>query len=367
MSNGHLNKQALTDDNEANVRFAQFQSKDPFPSIDAALLNSADIHDYIIATGMICPYEPERKLKSASYEILFNETQIIYWDEDNKKQIYTFKDEQNIFPLKKNSIIYASLITKFRVPDYIALRFNLRINLVHKGLLLGTGPLVDPGFEGNLLIPVHNLTANNYELRGDEGFIWIEFTKISKNTQWSNDTDLPRAGSYVEFPEDKKNLSVERYFESANKNNPIQSSIPGEVKEAKDVASNAKTTAQEIKTRLDNIVRKFGWGSFFAILIAIIFGVYPLVSLLQDSISYVKDAKEKVNNKLEELKVLEKELQDLRKELLSLKNSKKESQATQKGSQPEASLSKRIPHGEVQKSVTPDQRAIQPKNARTTK
>ena len=50
---------------------------------------------------------------------------------------------------------------------------------MHRGLLLGTGPLVDPGFHGRLLIPLHNLTSDEYTIRGDEGLIWMEFTKTS--------------------------------------------------------------------------------------------------------------------------------------------------------------------------------------------
>ena len=50
---------------------------------------------------------------------------------------------------------------------------------MHRGLLVGTGPLVDPGFRGKLLIPLHNLTLDAYEIRGDEGLIWVEFTKTS--------------------------------------------------------------------------------------------------------------------------------------------------------------------------------------------
>ena len=40
---------------------------DPFPNIPSALLNSADIHDYIETTGMVYPYDP-KFMKSSSYE-----------------------------------------------------------------------------------------------------------------------------------------------------------------------------------------------------------------------------------------------------------------------------------------------------------
>ncbi len=34
-------------------------------------------------------------------------------------------------------------------------------SIVYKGLLLGTGPIVDPGFVGKLYIPLHKLLQIN--------------------------------------------------------------------------------------------------------------------------------------------------------------------------------------------------------------
>jgi deoxycytidine triphosphate deaminase len=83
------------------------------------------------------------------------------------------------FVLRRNSIAFVQVEPVFRIPDYIALRFNLKILHVHRGILLGTGPLVDPGFVGNLYIPLHNLTDSDYTFKGGEGLIWMEFTKVS--------------------------------------------------------------------------------------------------------------------------------------------------------------------------------------------
>ena len=50
-----------------------------------------------------------------------------------------------------NSIVFVECDLDFRLPDFIALRFNLQIRHVHRGLLLGTGPLVDPGYRGKTM------------------------------------------------------------------------------------------------------------------------------------------------------------------------------------------------------------------------
>lgn len=232
---------------EAASRFKEYKSKDPFPDIPPALLNSADVADYVRETGMIYPFDL-KDLKSASYEIrLWG--RCIYWDERSGKQNFPLEKEGDKFDLKQNSIAYIDLGTTFRVPDYIALRFNLRITNVHRGLLLGTGPLVDPGFEGHLLIPLHNLTNNDYTFEYNEGFIWVEFTKLSPNGLWAGHLcNEARHAKYKPFLKEKTYLSAEFYLGKALRNNvasTIESSIPAVIQNAQSYAEKASRDAGE--------------------------------------------------------------------------------------------------------------------------
>jgi hypothetical protein len=62
--------------------FKLYGIKDPFPDIQPALLNSADIYDYIAETGMIAPFYPA-SLKPASYEASLLGS-LIWWDENKE-------------------------------------------------------------------------------------------------------------------------------------------------------------------------------------------------------------------------------------------------------------------------------------------
>ena len=268
-------------DDEAKDRFDRNSNPDPFPEIPPALLNSADIFDYVRTTGMIFPFDPTpERLKSASYEVPFLGL-VIYWDDGKRSERQI--ENGTTFPLKKNSIAFVWLDTTFRLPDYIALRFNFRITHVHRGLLLGTGPLIDPGFAGRILIPVHNLTSEDYELVGGQGLIWVEFTKISPNTLWDAKSD--RSGeNFHGFPPEKRYQQPHYYFEKASHNQPIQSSIPGEVKKAKDDAEAAKNSAKGAEEYVATMRRWIYWGGGLAILALIVgiasalVGVFTLVS-----------------------------------------------------------------------------------------
>jgi deoxycytidine triphosphate deaminase len=245
-------------DQEAEKRFNQFRSRDPFPSIPSALLNSADIVDYVAATGMIFPFDGnEENFKSASYrvDILGN---YVYWNEKTKKTSSVLERGQEL-TLKPNSIVFVTVEPMLRIPNYIALRFNLQISHVYKGLLVGTGPLVDPGFIGKLSLPLHNLTANEYTLKGGDPIIWMEFTKLSPNKEWTSDNDaIARSGVFIGFPQRKNRLrGIDNYLEKAvGRDRKVISSIPYAVEKAYRRAEEAAEASIEARENMARTERQ---------------------------------------------------------------------------------------------------------------
>jgi deoxycytidine triphosphate deaminase len=229
---------------DAEDRFRRTANQDPFPLIPAALLNSSDFYNYTAATGMVCPFE-EEQLKSACYAIRIGD-QVRYWDGDNKSKEMILSARQ-IFEVPANSIVFIETKEVFRLPPYIAMRFNLNINNVHRGILLGTGPVVDPGFEGHLLIPLHNLTTSTYYFHEGETFIWAEFTKVSPYLLWDSSAHGRYAhynlhNKYRPFPDSKKKLHPAEYLQAASKTS-VTSSIAGTIAELKQFKNNVKYVA----------------------------------------------------------------------------------------------------------------------------
>ncbi|MGY3577820.1 deoxycytidine triphosphate deaminase [Bradyrhizobium sp. USDA 4504] len=245
----------------AETRSARYRGKDvdidPFPSIPRALLSSEHVKAYVRQTGMIHPFA-EGHLKSASYEVSAG-GRFIYWDENGEKKSKPVARDGTI-TLPPNSISFVQVGITFRLPQYIAVRFNLRITHVHRGLLLGTGPLVDPGFHGKLLIPLHNLTSDEYTIRGDEGLIWMEFTKTSHKAT-EGIVEHPVVEQFEATEARKNDQPPEYYFDRASKNRPIRSSIPGVVAEARSQAKDAVDAA----ARAERTNRIFVGGGLLAV------------------------------------------------------------------------------------------------------
>jgi len=292
-----------TDDDDAARRFDVWRDKDPFLEIPSALLNTRDVLDYIAATGMICPFRPDlndltRTLKPATCAIPIGGL-TLWWRDDPddvrrpEELSRELVQEGDGFIIEKNSIVYVTLEPFFRIPDYIAARFNLKIQSVYRGLLVGTGPLVDPGFVGRLSVPVHNLTSNDYHYRYGEPLVWMEFTKLSPIEKWQRRdeaVDLPQrgVGRYVEFPARKRNnLTVQDYLRHAH-DGPILSSIPVLVTRAQQSAEAAKASVEDYQRRFRNVSIGVGLGVVLAVA-AIVLASWQLWKSIDGDVADLRD------------------------------------------------------------------------------
>jgi deoxycytidine triphosphate deaminase len=273
-------------DEEAAERFLATRSNDPFPDIAPALLNTADLLEYIAATGMLHPFRvspgnASEMLKPASCGMRLAGP-VVYWEdaesESPVKVICELHDDEEL-RLARNSIVYVTLEPVLRMPDYIAARFNLTIRDIYRGLLVGTGPLVDPGFTGRISVPLHNLTCNTYTLRGGEPIAWMEFTKISTNALWCEHDSHGRQSPYVPFPQRKlSRRTVEDYLRFAC-DGPITSSIPPLVGRSERAAAET----QKVAEKQLSTVRNFSIAALIGIVLALGTIVFMVQSLVEAS------------------------------------------------------------------------------------
>ena len=264
-----------------------------------------------------------RRMKKASYEGRVGKVAYEY-DEEGKLIPTQIDEGTEILVVKANSIVFVECDIDFRLPDFIAMRFNLHIRHVHRGLLLGTGPLVDPGYWGKLCIPLHNLTDNDYPIPVKEGLIWMEFTKTSRELRGSGDGRDPHS---KEFWCIRKFVtrSASQYDSGASV--PIRSSIPVAMKEAREAAEKSKKTTK----KYTNI----GVVAIISVGIALLGLVYTTYGNIQSAYHSVgpqaKDADVRsavnakdIENMQEEMRKMERIIQDLRRQMEHLPNQQQE-------------------------------------------
>jgi deoxycytidine triphosphate deaminase len=120
--------------------------------------------------GMIDPFV-EDNLKPAAYELTLGPNFLL----EGKEGVLT--PERPWLELPPNSVVFVSMQERLVLPHYIVARFDLAIEFIYQGILLGTGPQVDPGFQGVLSCPLHNISNAPVHLQLGYPFAKIDFAK----------------------------------------------------------------------------------------------------------------------------------------------------------------------------------------------
>jgi deoxycytidine triphosphate deaminase len=172
---------------------------DPDRVVSAGVLLSDRIQYYSNRVGLIEPFSPTR-LGPASYDLTLGQE---CWYADHTEA--TGEPKRVLAPgerlvLEPNSIVYVSSAETLTLPFYVTGRFNLKLRLLHEGVLVGAGPQIDPGFAGRLSCPLHNLSSSRVSLTCGEPFAVLEFQKttpFAESQTWSDGAtidDVRRAG-----------------------------------------------------------------------------------------------------------------------------------------------------------------------------
>jgi deoxycytidine triphosphate deaminase len=203
-----------------------------------AVLLAEDIERYVTnynvlvnCTDFKCGIKEGAKLKGASYTMTPDPDDAWTFEsnlEGNVVETPLKKGRDSngeYFIVPKNSLVFIRLKQELRIPYYFIGRHNLKIRYVYKGLLLGTGPQVDPGYVGKLIIPLHNFTTDNVSVHIRDSFVSIDFVRTTPFFQ-DNETGIPENldDLYARFKNQKcllerdkveKRKSLSAYLESS--------------------------------------------------------------------------------------------------------------------------------------------------------
>jgi deoxycytidine triphosphate deaminase len=158
--------------------FNEWKFIDPEARVAGVLLSDRISH-YIENYNVLIEkthFKPNN-LKPASYSLTLGTE---YYLDGRFYELRKDDPEKCWLEIPPNSFLVATTAEKVILPHYIAARFGLRVKYVYLGLLVGAGPQVDPGFEGFLGCPIHNLTDSVVRIRVGDPFAWIDFTRTTE-------------------------------------------------------------------------------------------------------------------------------------------------------------------------------------------
>jgi len=160
----------MAEEQEHRWKYEDPESKNPSRK---GMLLSNEIEKFCKVGLLIENWNPSC-LRPAAYTLKIGDDYVD--SEDNRGRL---TDKKDSFVMRPNAIVFVSTDKKLNLPFYIASRFNIRVEWVYKGVLLGTGPQVDPGFKGFLSCPLFNLTDRTIPIRRGEDFATIDFERTT--------------------------------------------------------------------------------------------------------------------------------------------------------------------------------------------
>lgn len=211
------------------------------------------------------------KLKGASYTMTPHPDDAwTFTTQDGKVlevALNKFRDSEGEYYLvPKNSLVFIRLRQELRIPYYMIGRHNLKIRYVYKGLLLGTGPQVDPGYVGRLYIPLHNFTTDDVKVHIEDSFVSIDFVRTTPLFRPGQEMPASLKDFYAKYGEAKSLLDpskvlertkLPKYLEGAKPRSELKEleiefhSLKGIIDKAKeDVANATKDVENGLQTAI---------------------------------------------------------------------------------------------------------------------
>jgi deoxycytidine triphosphate deaminase len=248
---------------------------DPDPDTRGMLLADR-IQFYAKEARMIYPFYPE-ELKPASYKLHLGPSYLI------GDEMHHLTPLNPTLRIPSNSIVFVSMHEALRLPHYIAARFNLSIDLIYQGLLLGTGPQVDPGFQGVLSCPLHNISSEPIRINLGDHLATIDFIKTTRIAEESEE-QLRSIESEEEF--------YERHAQLRGYGGYDHRLFPESKRWLRPIVEYTRQDVGSSVAELENRIRRLrnvGIGALVSLVITVLLAFGPLIVDLQNDIQDAGD------------------------------------------------------------------------------
>jgi len=237
---------------------------DPFGTdtrvMSGAVLLAEDILRYVNEFNVLLDQSDfsKGKLKGASYTMTPHPSDAWMFDESAGQVRLAVREDSKgpYYVVPKHSLVFIKLRQRLRIPFYVIGRHNLKISYVYQGLLLGTGPQVDPGYVGNLIIPLHNLTTEVVKIHINESFVSIDFVRTTPMALGDNPPETLKE-LYSQYGSDKCLLEMSKVTSRVNLSDYLGNATPqSAMQEFLKNYTSTKAELERTKITLDESLRR---------------------------------------------------------------------------------------------------------------
>lgn len=192
---------------------------------------------------MIDPFDPAM-LRAASYRLRVG-VQFRKGDTIGDLEDVDGRRELRIEP---GEMVIVQTLETINLPRFIIARWNMKVDLVYKGLLWVGGPQVDPGWLGHLQCPIYNLSNEPVVLKFRDSFAIMDFQK----------TTAFDSGACYSYKRPPQKVTMEEYLYGALGSSPTAGAVSGVKREIADVSEKETKFEESIGKDFDQLRRLVG-------------------------------------------------------------------------------------------------------------
>ncbi|MBI2916789.1 MAG: hypothetical protein HYY01_02245 [Chloroflexi bacterium] len=181
-----------------------------------AVLLYDDIKYYCteVTPKLIDPFRKEN-LKPARYQLTLGPEARI-----DGKTICIDDNHPLIIPAHQVAIVRTSEV--LNIPRFLIGRWNLKVDMVYKGLLWVGGQQVDPGWTGYLPCPLYNLSRRDIRIAFGEQLFTIDFVRTTRFVRKGTEEGRSEARVYPVPPKKGYNPPLGKYDDWELKSGPYE-------------------------------------------------------------------------------------------------------------------------------------------------
>ena len=194
------------------------------------ILTDRQIRQAIETRNIIINDFEERQIQPATYDLRIGGQGVT----TSGKELVDIK-KKGYLTLEPGDFAVIITLEKIEIGPQYAARFGLRSYFARKGIIATTGPQIDPGFRGRLIVGLTNLTPNPVAFSYKDDFLTVEFHKLEEPSE------SPYGGGYQDTeslrPEDIALVTEQKGMALSEMLNTLSS-----------LSSNVATLAHEVQT-----------------------------------------------------------------------------------------------------------------------
>lgn len=148
------------------------------------VLSREDVERLVLTKRLIAPFA-KPQMGPSSYDLTIGDEYYVYNDSDGERFLprkLAATEPEDRFSIPPNGCAFILTAEVLNMPVNVAGQISLRFGLTKRGIMLSPQAPIDPGYSGNVMMMLYNLSDRPQDFRRGDPFVSVSFHELSSPT-----------------------------------------------------------------------------------------------------------------------------------------------------------------------------------------